>query len=129
MHKKIIVTILLLLFGKTLLLAQSKYTISGTVKQNTSGETLIGVSIVVVEKPGLGVMTNEYGFYSLLLPKGNYTLRFSYVGYRQEFISVNLDSNVTVNTNLADAGNLQEVVISAKKRMRISPKPPWVLKC
>lgn len=115
MHKKIIVTILLLLFGKTLLLAQSKYTISGTVKQNTSGETLIGVSIVVVEKPGLGVMTNEYGFYSLLLPKGNYTLRFSYVGYRQEFISVNLDSNVTVNTNLADAGNLQEVVISAKK--------------
>lgn len=115
MHKKIILTILLLLFGKTLLLAQSKYTISGTVKQNTSGETLIGVSIVVVEKPGLGVMTNEYGFYSLLLPKGNYTLRFSYVGYRQEFISVNLDSNVTVNTNLADAGNLQEVVISAKK--------------
>ena len=71
MYKKII-TILPLLFSTTLLLAQAKYTVSGTVKQKSSGETLIGVSVVVAEKPGVGVITNEYGFYSLSLPKGNY---------------------------------------------------------
>jgi len=114
MCKKIVAN-LLLLFSTVQLPAQSKYTISGTVKQGSSGETLIGVSVVVMENPGIGVTTNEYGFYSLSLPKGNYTLRFSYVGYKQELISVKLGSNVTVSINLSDEAHMQEVVISAKK--------------
>jgi hypothetical protein len=64
MHKKLTVTNLLLLFSTTLLMAQSKYTVSGTVKQKTSGETLIGVTVVVAEKPNVGVITNEYGFFN-----------------------------------------------------------------
>jgi hypothetical protein len=97
------------------LLAQSKYTVSGTVKQESSGETLIGVTVVVVEKPNVGVITNEYGFYSISLPKGNYTLRFSYVGYQQELVPVKLESNVTVSVNMKDKSNLQEVVITSKR--------------
>ncbi|MFT3679381.1 MAG: TonB-dependent receptor [Ferruginibacter sp.] len=92
-----------------------KFTISGTVKQSTSGETLIGASVTVMEKSSVGVTTNEYGFYSLSLPKGNYTIRFSYVGYKQEIITIQLDSNTRVNINLADENSLQEVVISTKK--------------
>jgi hypothetical protein len=114
MYKKII-AILLLVFSTTLLQAQSKYTVSGTVKQKTSGETLIGVSVVVVEKPNVGVITNEYGFYSLSLPKGNYTLRVTYVGYKQELIPVKLDGNVTISIDLSDQGSMQEVVVGAKK--------------
>jgi hypothetical protein len=114
MYKKIITSVLLL-FSTTLLLAQAKYTVSGTVKQRSSGETLIGVSVVVVEKPGVGVITNEYGFYSLSLPKGNYTLRVTYVGYRQELIPVKLDANVTVSIDLSDQGSMQEVVVGAKR--------------
>jgi hypothetical protein len=114
MHKKNI-AILLLLFSTTLVQAQTKYTVSGTVKQKTSGETLIGVSVIVVEKPNVGVITNEYGFYSLSLPKGNYTLRVTYVGYKQELIPVKLDGNVTISIDLSDQGSMQEVVVGAKK--------------
>ncbi|MFT3739736.1 MAG: TonB-dependent receptor [Breznakibacter sp.] len=115
MYKKKIATSLLLLASTTLLLAQSKYTVSGTVSQESSGETLIGVTVVVVEKPTVGVATNEYGFYSISLPNGNYTLRFSYVGYNQESVSVKLDSNITVSINMSDENSLQEVVVSSKR--------------
>lgn len=113
--KKIIAANLLLLLSTTLLLAQSKYTVSGTVKQKSSGETLAGVTVVVVEMPGIGVTTNEYGFYSISLPKGNYTLRFSYIGYKQELVPVKLESNVTASIGLSDGSSLQEVVINAKR--------------
>ncbi|HEY8894299.1 MAG TPA: TonB-dependent receptor [Niastella sp.] len=109
------VLLLLLLFSTALLQAQSKYTISGTVKQKSSGESLIGVSVVIAENPKVGVITNEYGFYSLSLPKGSYTLRFSYTGYKQELVPVKLDSNVTISLNLTDEGSMKEVVVSAHK--------------
>jgi len=111
---KIIIS-LFVLFGTTQLSAQSKYTVSGTVKQRSSGETLTGVSVVVVGKSGVGVLTNEYGFYSLSLPQGDYTLRFSYVGYKQELIPVKLSSNVTVSISVQDESSLQEVVVSSKR--------------
>lgn len=115
MYKNIVITHLLLLFGTTLLLAQQNLTISGTVKEESSGETLIGATVTVVEKPSVGVITNEYGFFSLSLPKGNYTLRFSFVGYKQESVSVRLEANVTVSINLSDDNTLQEVVISSER--------------
>lgn len=98
------------------LFSQSQnYTVSGLVKEKSSGETLIGVSIGIVENTGIGVTTNEYGFYSLTLPKGAYTLRFSYVGRRQELIPIQLDSNLTVSINLTDESDLQEVVVTSNK--------------
>lgn len=115
MYKKIAIINLVLLFSTTLLLAQSKYTVSGTVKQKSSGETLLGASVVVVEKSNVGIITNEYGFYSLSLPKGKYTLRISYIGYKQELVPVSLESNITVNINLSNETNMQEVVISSKR--------------
>lgn len=115
MCKKIIITNFFLLFSTTLLLAQQKFAVSGTVKQKSSGETLIGASIGIVEKPNVGVTTNEYGFFSLSLPKGKYTLRISYVGYKQELIPLKLDSNVRVSISMSDVASMEEVVISNKK--------------
>jgi len=115
MLKTTAITVLFLFFSTTLLQAQQKFTVSGTVKQKSSGETLIGVSVIVVEKPTIGVISNEYGFYSLSLPKGNYTLRFSSVGYTQELKTLKLESNLTLSINLTEAGSMQEVVISARK--------------
>lgn len=114
MYKKIVLN-LLILFSSTLLLAQAKYTVSGIVKDKSSGETLIGVSIAVEGKPGFGVISNEYGFYSISLPRGHYSLRFSYVGYGTESIPVQLNSNVKVNVDLSEGVNLQEVVVTSKK--------------
>ncbi len=52
-----------------------RVTLSGYIKDKKSGEALIGVSLFVKEISS-GTVTNEYGFYSLSLPKGNYNLRF-----------------------------------------------------
>jgi hypothetical protein len=93
-----------------------KFTVSGTVKDKSTGETLTGATIGVAEKPGIGVTTNEYGFYSLSLPKGNYTFRFSFVGRKEDLVSVKLDSNISLSINLSDASGLKEVVITSTKR-------------
>lgn len=113
--KQLIFCILAISFIPLLSKSQN-LTVSGTVKEKSSGETLTGATIAVVEKPGVGVTTNEYGFYSLSLPKGNYTLRFSYVGRKQELISVKLDSNITISINLAEENSMQEIVMTSTKR-------------
>ena len=114
MYKKIALNFLLLL-SSTLLLAQSRYTVSGTVKEKSSGEMLIGAGITVEGKSGVGAVTNEYGFYSLSLPEGDYTLRFSSVGYENELIPVKLNSNIMINVDLQEGIILQEAVVTSRR--------------
>lgn len=52
----------------------TKLYISGTVKDANNGETIIGATVRLKELPSAGNFTNEYGFYSISAPKGNYTL-------------------------------------------------------
>ncbi len=95
--------------------AQEKFTLSGYVKDAKSGEKLIGV---VVYKAGsnIGVNTNEYGFYSLSLPKGNHTIVFSYIGYKKIEKEINLDKNTKLDLELTeDIIEGEEVVITDKK--------------
>ena len=95
---------------------QTKYTVSGSVKDKKNGEQLVGVTIGVKEIPGTGTITNEYGFYSLTLPKGNYKILYSYIGYRTDTLAVNLDKNIKSDVQLIDESLLvQEVVVSAKR--------------
>jgi UMF1 family MFS transporter len=61
--------------------AQSKFTLSGVIKDKKTGEGLIGAIIKVADKPSLGMASNEYGFYSLTLPDGDYTLVVNYFGF------------------------------------------------
>jgi len=77
-----------------------KYTISGYVRDSTSGEELIGVTIYIEELRS-GTITNAYGFYSLTLPEENYTLTFSYLGYQPQTISVHPAIESTLNIDLA----------------------------
>jgi len=58
--------------GKT-----AQYTLSGTLQDAASGEYLIGAIVSGVEQ-AKGVSTNLYGFYSLTLPEGKQTVRFSF---------------------------------------------------
>ena len=60
--------------------SQEKITLSGTVYDDLNNETLIGVSIYFPELKA-GTSTNEYGFYSITIPNGNYNLQISYLGY------------------------------------------------
>lgn len=97
------------------LLAQEKFTISGTLRDKASGEELIGATVVVKEIPNTGKAANEYGFYSITLPKGSYTLKGTYIGYEEMTKTVNLDKNLKIDWELESGKMLQEVVVKTTK--------------
>ncbi|WP_372936711.1 carboxypeptidase-like regulatory domain-containing protein [Seonamhaeicola sp.] len=99
-----------LVFSKGI--AQEKFTLSGIITEEKSNETLIGVNIIF---PSLqtGTTTNEYGFYSITLPKGSYSVVISYLGYSTIAETVELTSNISKNFSLINSlENLDEVVIT-----------------
>lgn len=96
------------------LLAQN-FTINGYIKDNENGEELIGVTVLVPEKH-TGTTTNGYGFYSITLPKGTYTIQFSYVGYRTQTVTLDLSQNESKNVSLlSEATQIDEVVITGER--------------
>ncbi len=94
--------------------AQEKFTLSGYIKDAKNGESLIGASVV---KAGTttGAVANEYGFYSLTLPKGTHTIIVSYIGYENFSFIIDLEKNTTKNVEVKGEGTqLQEVEITAE---------------
>ncbi|MEC7263352.1 MAG: TonB-dependent receptor, partial [Bacteroidota bacterium] len=110
---KHLLALLLALFGHFCVLsAQEKYTLSGTVSEAASNETLIGVTIAVTELR-TGTTTNEYGFYSLTLPKGEYRITISYLGFQDIVETITLNKNLKKDFSLAEeAEELEEVVVT-----------------
>jgi hypothetical protein len=103
--------------------AQEKFTLSGTISDNNSTETLIGVNLFIPELK-TGVTTNEYGFYSITIPKGNYTIRISYMGYKTLEEPLQLNQNTKTNFKLLTNENtLKEVIITDTKTKTDIRKP------
>lgn len=93
---------------------QEKFTINGTIRDGSNGEALIGVTVYIREISN-GTVTNEYGFYSITLPQGTYTVTCSYVGFQSFTRTVTLDRNVQLPVELQpEAAQLQEVVVEAE---------------
>jgi len=95
--------------------AQEKFTLSGIISDSKNNETLIGVNIFI---PALkiGTTTNEYGFYSLSAPKGEYEIEISYVGYQTIQKNIVLNQNTKSNFSIKEGGEeLQEVIITENK--------------
>ncbi len=106
----------MLLLINLIAFSQNKYTISGNVKDFSDGEDLIGVTIFVKELPGTGAVTNIYGFYSLTLPEGEYTIEYSFIGYKTIPFKVKLNQNVKKNIELSDnATELEVFEVTAEK--------------
>ena len=106
----------MLMFGACIgVSAQERnYTLSGNIRDGGNGEDLIGASIMEGNSHR-GTVTNAYGYYTLSLPKGKYTLAVSYLGYRQKEITVELLSDIRLNIDLdADTKELAEVVVLAE---------------
>ncbi|CAI8872388.1 TonB-dependent receptor [Chryseobacterium sp. IT-36CA2] len=104
----------------TLAMAQQTYSVSGTVKDKKNGELLLGVSVKVSEDPTINVVANEYGFYSLSLPEGNYTIIISNPGYKDFEQQIKVDQNIKLDLPLlpaeADTKSIDEVVITGIKK-------------
>lgn len=113
-------TIVLMLLMSLSLQAQKKFTISGVVADEKNKETLIGVSLFVAETK-TGLVTNEYGFFSITLPEGEYTLSVNYMGYQTITEKIKLNQDLKKNFYLSvSSQQLDEVVIvDNKKRVDI----------
>lgn len=94
--------------------AQKKFTISGIIRDAATGETMIGATIRVKELAQNGTSSNNYGFYSLSVPDGDYTLLVNYVGYTTASQPVTVHKNIKLNIALNSSTLLQEVVINSK---------------
>lgn len=82
---------------------QSRVTLSGRVTDVQSGETLIGATVRVRELPAIGAVSNEYGFYSLTLPPGTYTVQFSLLGFETQTRPLSLTGNTRLDVALSGA--------------------------
>lgn len=97
--------------------AQNRYTISGYVKDSLTGETLIGANISVKNKTKI-IASNQYGFYSLTLEEGTYTITCSFIGYKAREFDVDLKDNRVYNIEMMNRNAMQdEVVVISKKRV------------
>lgn len=116
MNKRTILTILILTIN-FVLFSQEKFTLSGIISDAKSNETLIGVSVYVKEA-NASVLTNEYGFYSITLPKGNYNISIDYSGFISIDEKISLNGNTKTNFFLKEENKnvkqLDEVLVVQK---------------
>lgn len=112
MKKNYLFTILLCFFLLEFGNAQTKkFTLSGTITEANSDETLIGVNILIPQLK-TGTITNEYGFYSISLEEGTYEFVFSSLGFEEVQKTVVLDQNIRLDISLNETTeSLNEVVI------------------
>jgi len=117
--RKILATIILVLslgLYNLPLMAQQNVVLSGTVRDKKTGESLIKAVIRIQELPNAGIISNEYGFYSLTMPKGNYVAVVSQVGYETLVQKIKLDSSVSIDFKLETKNQLREVVVESSRK-------------
>jgi hypothetical protein len=91
--------------------------LSGYITSSDTREPVAGVTIFD-QRLSLGTISNQYGFYSLSLPRGSQQLQFTFVGMKEKSININLNGagemNIEMNSTLIP---LKETVVSANRNM------------
>jgi hypothetical protein len=99
--------------------AQEKFVLSGNINDAGTGEDLIGASVVVVGQSNTGAVSNAYGFYSLTLKKGQYQLRYQFVGYDPQFVNIDLTENKKLDIHLSEKSyNIGDIVVRGERADR-----------
>jgi hypothetical protein len=121
MKKQLLVVFLVL--QSILSVAQERVTLSGSVVDSNNNETMIGV-LVEISELKISTFTNEYGFFSLTVPKGFYNLQVSTIGYETKIIEISLQENSKLAIEIkANAKELDAVIIN-KNPYRTSISKP-----
>lgn len=107
-------TALLLLLLLTQLAFSQTFTIRGFVSDQTNGERLLNAN-VYDQKIHRGTITNNFGFYSLTFPSGQYSIACSFVGYQPQLIEINLVKDTVIDFKLALKADMEEVTIVGQK--------------
>ncbi len=110
---------LLLIYGQIFGQKNSTATFSGYVYDAKSGEKIIGASILIPEA-NEGTVSNNYGFYSITLPKNKYEALISFVGYVTETVNLDLTENVNKEIRLVQKStSIKDIKVVAKKKAPI----------
>ena len=97
-------------------MAQKRCTISGFIKDGNSGEDLIYANIFNKDNQLEGVTSNVYGFYSLSLKPGDYTIVSSYVGYQDLEINISLIQDTILNLEMWSGTTFDSVIVVKDER-------------
>ena len=107
--------------------ALSQHSITGIITDSETAETLIGATIYF---PDLykGTTSDLNGHYQLIdLPKGEFNMKFSFIGYKTEVLHIHLEQDTIINISLAaDLKEMKEVIVtglSKSTELKISPVP------
>ena len=99
--------------------AQENYTLSGFIREAVSSEELIGANIVC-ENLNIGATTNAYGFYSLSLPKGTHSIRYSFIGYKDKLVEVTMTEDKRLDAGLEFyTEELTEIVLEDDAQQKV----------
>jgi len=104
--------------------AQKTYTISGTLTDASTGETLIGATVKLKEIPQASSSSNSYGFYALSVPQGRYTIIASFVGFKTIMDTITVEKDQKLNLELQPQTAIEEVVISMNRRNNSNVSSP-----
>jgi hypothetical protein len=121
-----ITKICFLILNFSLLIAQPKtsknqtvkpVTVSGFIRDAKNGETLKGAVIYPKENPAVGITSNSYGYFSLTIPAGNYTIMVQYLGYKTRNIPLELKENMQISIDMQEESiALKEITITGERR-------------
>ena len=106
----------IVLFLQANLFGQSKHTLSGYITDSLSSESIIGATLSVNGK-GRGVNSNQFGYYSITLPEGEYDILITHIGYNAQPLRVKLNADTSLNIHLSPKATIYvEVIVSSRKR-------------
>ncbi|PCH76656.1 MAG: hypothetical protein COB98_05570 [Flavobacteriaceae bacterium] len=97
----------------TMVFGQEKFSIHGTISDQSNGELLYGAT-VYIQGTSFGTTTNEYGFYSISVPKGNCILVVSFIGFKDLHRQLEIKQGLQLDFEIySNENQLDEVVITA----------------
>ncbi|MCK5276917.1 MAG: carboxypeptidase-like regulatory domain-containing protein, partial [Cyclobacteriaceae bacterium] len=94
--------------------------LAGYIRDSDTGEPLIG-TLIYIENPRIGVVTDQFGYYSLTIPKGKHELLLKYIGYKDTKRQIILYSEGKLDIDMIeDVIPLKEVIIESEKDINIA---------
>lgn len=109
-------TLFFFLFGCAMAFGQEKFTLSGTIT-DPDGETIFGATVKLKSVTIAGCYTNEYGFYSITVPAGDYTVEILSDGLKTKEFPLKLDADKVLDLKLEKdkVTELEDVVIKSQR--------------
>jgi hypothetical protein len=100
---------------------EGKATLAGSIRDATSGEPIIGATVFIDKPSMIGVATDQFGFYSLTIPKGRLELKIKSVGMKATQRQIMLYSSGKLDVELEqDVTPLKEVVVESQAEARLT---------